>query len=600
MTSEAATRPDTRSHLIGVLGLALAGGAIETAVLFVRKWNFPMSAISSDFVWSVQLAVLAAALAAFFPFAILGRWWPRVAPVAVFAGLALVFLDLVFLIPRLSQFAAALLAAGIAMQFTRLVVANPARWRSIGQRMAMASVMVVAVLGLAARQLADQELPERAAFAQGKPNVLIITLDTVRAASLSLYGHGRPTSPELARIGSQGAVFERAFATAPWTLPSHASLFTGRLPYELGVDYYAPLDRRYRTLAESLVAYGYLSAGFAANLGYVSRGTGLARGFERYDDYPRTPGQFVSNSTLLRKIGDNFTLRRWLENDEHLNRVTADDLNARFFGWVDQAQGRPFFAFLNYFDAHEPYLPPAPFDRKFGAGRRDGKHSPLHHAQWNPAWPSRELTPDQLREEQDAYDEAIAFLDSRIGLLFEGLATRGLLEHTLVVITSDHGEEFAEHRVLEHGYSMYRAGLHVPLIVRLPGTVPATRVRTPVSLVDVAATILELVMGAAPPDIPGRSLAPHWVDPGAEGSPVVSTLTRPPGHLPDWYPIAKGDMHSVIWRGLHWILNGDGTEELYDLDADPAERENLAGRPEYGGLLKEMRAHLEAARQGRR
>jgi hypothetical protein len=104
-------------------------------------------------------------------------------------------------------------------------------------------------------------------------------------------------------------------------------------------------------------------------------------------------------------------------------------------------------------------------------------------------------------------------------------------------------------------------------------------------------------MGAAGSEIPGRSLAAHWNDPNAEGTPVVSALTRPPGHLPDWYPIAKGDMHSVVWRGFHWILNGDGAEELYDLERDPAERENLAARPGHGALLRDMRAHLEAARR---
>lgn len=583
-------------YLATIAGLALAGGGIEAVVLYVRIRGNPMLAVSDDFAWSVPLALLIAALVAAAPFAIAGRFWPRLAPVAVFAGLAVVFLDLVFLIPRLSQVAAVMLAAGLAAQVTRLVRANPARWRVAAWRGGVWALVMSGLLWLGLWR-GPAGAPPPSAPASGQPNVLLITLDTVRAASLSLYGYERPTSPRLAQLGAQGAVFEQAFATAPWTLPSHASLLTGRLPYALGVDYYTPLDAQ--AVPQTLPHFfnDYRTAGFVANLGYCGRGTGLGRGFAEYHDYPRTLGQFVSNSTLLRKIGDNFTLRRWLQNDEHLNRVTADDLNARFFTWLDRAPQQSFFVFLNFFDAHEPYLPPPPFERKFGAGRRDGKHSPLHHAQWNPAWPSRELTPQQLREEQDAYDEAIAYLDDRIGALMDGLASRNLLDRTLVVITSDHGEEFAEHRVLEHGYSMYRAGLQVPLLMRWPGTVPVTRIRTPVSLVDVGATILDLVGRQAPgAPLPGRSLAAHWMRADVPPAPVISTLTRPPGSLPEWYPIAKGDMHSVIWRGFHWILNGDGTEELYDLANDANERVNLAGRSDLASVRLEMRAQLDRYR----
>jgi arylsulfatase A-like enzyme len=117
-----------------------------------------------------------------------------------------------------------------------------------------------------------------------------------------------------------------------------------------------------------------------------------------------------------------------------------------------------------------------------------------------------------------------------------------------------------------------------------------SRIATPVSLADVAATILDVGGGQSAPNIPGQSLAAHWKSPSAEGAPVISTLTRPPGFQPEWYPIAKGDMHSVVWRGFHWILNGDGTDELYDLALDPWEKENLAARPEHGALRNEMRA----------
>jgi arylsulfatase A-like enzyme len=390
-------------------------------------------------------------------------------------------------------------------------------------------------------------------------------------------------------------VFDQAYSVAPWTLPAHASLFTGRWPHELSVGYREPLDEQSQTLAEHFAARGYATAGFVANLGYCSRSTGLARGFGHYEDYPRSLGQVASNSTLLRTVADNFNVRRLISDDEHLNRVTANDINRRFQDWLVTNRDAPFFVFLNYFDAHEPYLPPPPFDRQFGPGRQHGRFSPLHHAQWDPAAASRELDPVALTEEIDAYDGALASLDHQLGVLLDDLSARGLLDRTLVIITSDHGEEFAEHRVLEHGYSLYRAALQVPLLMILPGVVPeALRIPTPVSLRDVAATVVELTGGTAS-TIGGTSLSRFWLGDDESGSPVVSELSRPPGNLPEWYPVNKGYMRSLVHRGFRYIRNGDLTEELYALEADPWERLNLAADPRYADILREASTRLDEA-----
>lgn len=568
---------------------------MELIVLWARKAQRPMLALSNDYAWSVPAALMVTVLAASLPFLVAGRWRPRSAHfIALLAAASAVCLDLLLLVPRLAPYAAALLAAGLGTQVARAAVHDVARTARLIRTSLPALLSILVLIPVAIWMSSRPTRPAPAPVTASGPNVLFITLDTVRAASLSLYGYSRETTPNLTRYAERGVVFERAFSTAPWTLPSHGSLFTGRWPHELSVDYDTPLDGKYQTLAEHFLGAGYATAGFVANLGYCGRDTGLDRGFAVYEDYPRSLRQVVSNSTLLRNIADNFTLRRFIENDEHLNRVTAHDLNDRFLDWLSTKGAAPFFAFLNYFDAHEPYLPPPPLDRAFGSGRSHGRHSPIHHAQWNPAARSKEIAPDALREEIDAYDGAILYLDQQLGALLDGLSARGLLDRTLIVITADHGEEFAEHRVLEHGYSMYRAGLLVPLLMILPGAIPAgARVPAPVSLRDLAATVIEIA-GGAPSTIPGTSLSRLWTGGGESDTPVLSELTRPPGEQPDWFPVSKGNMRSLVHRGFRYIWNGDTTEELYALDADPWERLNLAADPGHAGVLQEARARLDS------
>jgi arylsulfatase A-like enzyme len=257
---------------------------------------------------------------------------------------------------------------------------------------------------------------------------------------------------------------------------------------------------------------------------------------------------------------------------------------------------------MNYFDAHEPYLPPPPFDRRFGPGRARGRYSPLHHWLWNPAVAYGEMRPAELREEMDAYDNSLTFLDAQLGQLFDALSARQLLERTLVVITADHGEEFGEHAVLEHGYSLYKNAVHVPLIVVFPERIPSTRrIAEVVSLRDVPATIVGILEGAAAAPFPGASLAPLWdhSDPSSQDHPVresavMSELQRPPGEQPSWFPVSKGDMQALFDRGLRYVRNGDGAEELYDFFRDPAERHNLVSEAAYQTRLEGFRRMLKS------
>jgi arylsulfatase A-like enzyme len=433
----------------------------------------------------------------------------------------------------------------------------------------------------------------RVAAPTDAPNVLLVVLDTVRATSLSLYGYERRTSPALERFAARGTTFLRAYSTTSWTLPSHATLFTGRYPYELTANWTTPLDGAAPTLAAAFAERGYATGGFVANLAYTSRETGLHRGFDRYED--RTVGftDFVIGSSLGRFVANNPRFRAMIGHYDILGRKPAREVGGALVRWVDGLGGRPYFAFLNVYDAHEPYLPPAPFDAAFGpAGLRN-----LHEIrQLNPHTSERghrrPITVSQLQAEQRAYDQAIAWLDDQLGELFATLEDRGDLRNTIVVVTADHGEHFGEHGQSGHGTALYLPTLHVPLVIVSPGRVPAgARQEASVTLRDVPATISALAL-AEPSLFPGHSL---FAPAGGEVSPILASIEPVPGKSDGRTPLARGPMRSAIVAGHHYILSGDGREELYDLRADPNEMTDLSTRSSARTILEQSRATLRLA-----
>lgn len=558
--------------------------------------------LSHDFIWMCPLAN-----AGFFFIVGLGVFFvSRLRPkldalrLIIFLSALLGFMDLIILYPKIHHYAALLLAAGLATQTLRWITPHIFSFQRFVRRTLPWMGLLVGVLAMSvpARQiLAEQRaLTKLVPAPPYAPNVLFITLDTVRARNLSIYGYSRPTTPQLEQLAKMGIVFERALSTAPWTLPSHASMFTGRFPHELSADWLTPLDATHPTLAEFFRARGYLTAGFVANTGYCSYEHGLDRGFIRYEDYRISLGQTIASSLLLRTIADNFRLRRILRNDEHLNRQPADQINEKVLRWFSRKEPRPFFVFINYYDAHEPYLPPPPYDKMFGPGRKYGKYSPLHRHNWEPTVMHRKLTQEEVQEEIDAYDGAIAYLDYQLGQLLNELGRRGMLENTLIIITSDHGEEFGEHGIFDHGNSLYLPTVHVPLLILFPSKVPAgKRIHEPVTLRDLAATVVDLTKLGGGPHFPGKSLARYWDNPGQapnlEETPLLSEVSRVSGR-PAWFPVSRGDVKALVFKGMRYIRNGDGVEELYDFENDPWEQRNLTDREEYSQTLEQFRTLL--------
>ncbi len=295
-------------------------------------------------------------------------------------------------------------------------------------------------------------------------NVLLIVLDTVRAKSMSLYGYTKATTPELEKISSRGTLFRTAISPSSWTLPAHASMFTGQWPHRLSTHFLYPLDKTYPVLAEVMKAQGYATAGFAANTVYCSRELGLSRGFEHYEDYRLTLGQMVLSEALTRKLVNETHLFETLATYENFGRKNAEMVNHDFLKWLGkQNNDRPFFAFVNYFDAHAPYLLPPEIEKKYGLKRPYG-----HIKEGTALNPPPELS----NELNLIYDGTIEYLDQQIASLFESLDKLGYLENTLVIITSDHGEAFGEHGMLTHANSLYLEHIQVPFFIFFPKMVP--------------------------------------------------------------------------------------------------------------------------------
>jgi arylsulfatase A-like enzyme len=549
--------------------------------------------VSPHVVWMAPLAdLLFFAISGLILFLIARRWPALVSlRIAVFIFAFLAFLGPLLWYPRLHVFAALLLAAGLSVQTARLATHingfNTFVRRSIGW-------MIALVVGLAVGVSGWQVFVENRALAKlppaspSAPNVLLIVLDTVRAQNLSLYGYPRSTTPQLERLAKIGVVFERALSTSPWTLPSHASMFTGRYPHEVSADYLTPLDAACPTMAEVLSAHGYVTAGFVANFLYCSYETGLNRGFVHYEDYPISIAMILKSSWIVRIIAER--TRRDIGEADKLLRKSAAELNGDFLLWLSKKDRRPFFAFLNYMDAHGPYIAPEPFDVMFGPKR----------ARPDPAL-RREWSPQEIQLEVDAYDSSIAYLDHQLGLLSDELQRRGLLENTLVIITSDHGEQFGEHGLFGHGNSLYRPLLHVPLLISFPLHVPESmRVREPVTLLNLPATVMDLIEPSSKSKFRGNSLARYWEEARRHSSPEIPLLSEVSKgiNLEPWQPVTKGDMKSLVIHGMHYIKNGDGKngdgrEELYDFEKDENEEQDLAASEQGRRALGQFRLLLD-------
>lgn len=566
--------------------LALAAGLLEGLVRVVQRAVFHTPIRTSlDVIWMAPLANLVwlgvpALLLTLLLLRVDAPRWRAVAG-GLLGGLAAYGLTL--LVPSMHRAAQLLVAAGIAVQLAR-VLADPGS-RLLPRARRLVPRLAVLVLVLALGREGWLAFRERRAMAKigdaaGQPNVLLLILDTARDENFSLSGYERPTTPHLGEWAARGVRFEWAVAPAPWTLPSHASMFTGRAPRELSTTLKRPLDGTFPVLAEALRTRGFATGGFVANMSYCSAEHGLARGFLHYEDYPRSIGGVVHASALGRWLSERQPLRTLTGSHDLLWRKNAAEVNREFLAWHRRIGSRPFFAFLNYFDAHQPYLPPAPYDTRF--------------ARWPERWYTprwidgkfSEMTADEIAWTLDRYDGSLAYLDDQIDALLRELERRGALANTIVIVTADHGEHFGEHARVSHGNSLYTQLTRVPLLMLGPGLPPGTVVSHPVSLTALPATVLDLAAQPAESSFAVRSLVPVWRDGAPPTDPVQSEM---PGAM-----AAFG--YSLYAMGHHYINWFRAEAELFDLARDPQETRNLAGDSAAAPLLARLDAMAAALR----
>ncbi len=422
--------------------------------------------------------------------------------------------------------------------------------------------------------------PAPVAGARTAQNVLLIVMDTTRADRCSVHGAPRPTTPGLTALGREGVVFDRTWASSSWTVPTHATMFTGLLPqrHRADTDGANLLEDRQTTLAEILTDAQFATGAWSNNP-FVSAGFGFPQGF----------GTFVA-----------------LFRERNVPKPAARATHDLALAWIRKQEkaGRRWFAFVNDMEPHAPFEPPDDVARRFVAADVTAEELAWGRSYGFPqnlrvTLGLDTLPPERLQLLSDLYDAEIATLDAEIARLVEALRADGVLDETLVIVVGDHGEHLGENGLLSHCLSLHDALLHVPLVIRCPGWFEGgRRVADIARLEDLLPTILE-VTGLPPrADLDGRSLL-HDLP----GRPALARLGRPSGILEAAARVAPDldvTRHDVVlesaYDGRYHLVRclETGAERLYEPEADPREERDVAAH--HPDVVARLRALIESAR----
>jgi arylsulfatase A-like enzyme len=404
--------------------------------------------------------------------------------------------------------------------------------------------------------LAASHRPCRVSAAERPPNVVLLVLDTVRADHLGCYGYARNTTSNIDAFAAQATRYTRAKATAPWTLPSHASMFTGRYSFEHGAHWHrntasdddptqdkqlptssAPLAERFLTLAETFDALGYDTGGFSANTAFTTARRGIPQGFVTYE----------------------------------VEELPGIELNRKIHPWLSARGEKPFFMFVNYMDAHLPYNNIERTDiLGYPLTNEDSRDltNRLEHDVLN--FPSRPIPKDLASLLIDQYDMGVANADHAFGQLWKQMADLGLMENTIFIVTSDHGEYFGEHHLTGHTKDVYEEVINIPLLIRQPGLLKPATSHQLVSLAHMPSLIFSALPNAMkpPPElvkhVPGESIIvaeAHYTQPG---------MMLEPKYLKRFDRVR----FAVYSGNMKYIESSDGRHELFNLGSDPMESNN--------------------------
>lgn len=401
----------------------------------------------------------------------------------------------------------------------------------------------------------DPLLSPRAAGQEGGnaagPNIVLLTVDTLRADYVGCYGHTKVATPNIDELAKEGVIFVNAVAQASLTTPSHASIVTGTyVRTHLAGENCEFLDDSIPTLAEALKSHGYATAAFVSAYPLRSDCSGIGRGFELFND------QF----SRLESCRNLFLSR--LSDKLHLSRIDrpeqkAGDVNRKALFWLRRNFRKKFFLWIHYYDPHTPYAPPKRFKEMYSThykGQADG------YAYGLPFW--KKAKPADIEQMISLYQGEISYTDDQIGVLHSELERLGLAKNTLVVFTSDHGEALSEHSKYFVHQTLYDHDIKVPLILRGENILPAgKRVTAQVQSIDIMPTILDAL------DFP--------VPKGVEGSSLLDLVFREDSGWPEEAYSERGESVSIRTPGWKMIGAKDGTNELYDLEKDGAETQSL-------------------------
>jgi arylsulfatase A-like enzyme len=399
-----------------------------------------------------------------------------------------------------------------------------------------------------------------------KPNLIVISIDTLRADHLGCYGYDKPTSPLLDKLATQGVLFENASATSPWTLPSHGSLLTGFYPSQIGLSSAVgklPLDAE--TLATLISPHNFSTAAIVNSI-YISERYGLNRGFDYF--------RFVPESYTTTGVAPT---------------IIQDSI-----AWLDDHSQQQFFLFLHFYDVHSDYHSLPQYEKEFAGAYKgiiDGTNRQLLEIRHG----KLDLDTADIQHLINLYDASIRQLNDQLEVLFDYLNKGRLLEKTFLIITSDHGEEFLEHGKILHSQTHYQEAIHIPLIMLGPGMPRSKRVKGVVSLVDVLPTALSLLEISQPSTLSGVDLAPLWK--GEHYQLSARTIFSEADKLNE-----QNDIKRIARRGSYKLHHNILTEEseLYDLAHDPKEHSNIASEQSsmVNLLFSELKRFMQTRYRG--
>ncbi len=398
-------------------------------------------------------------------------------------------------------------------------------------------------------------------------NVLLITIDTLRADRLGCYGGSRVLTPNLDRLAAEGTLFGNAYAAMPITLPSHTSIMTGLYPRHHGVLSHAyKLAPEYLTAAEFFRDQGYGTVAFVSSH-VLDSDYGIDQGFDFY-------------------------WKRYLFDPREANRIRQesgfDILTEAIMNWADMDGKEPFFAWVHWFHPHKPYQPPPPF-RSLYDHRRD-KSLQANIETLEQVWKGEiNLADREVEELRSLYDGEVAYSDQQVGLALSHLEKKGLLDRTIIVVTADHGEMLYEQdRYFGHDIMLFEPSIRVPLILWAPGLIPAGQVLdTRVRSVDILPTLAKLTGYDLPEgELDGRSFIPALQGDDMPDVPVFAELFPP---KEGWKSEPRHSVQFEDWKLIR--IDGKESPELYHLIDDPGETADLAGAGEEN--LEKLESLLE-------